>query len=91
VFHVSKLKEAKATDAFPDRVQVDRPDAVTKLDGHDAWYVEEIVGKKVLAKKKVFYQVKWEGFPEWENTWEPKTTLIKQARELIEHYEGQQL
>jgi predicted aspartyl protease len=87
VFHVSKLKEAKETDTFPDRVQVNRPDPIVQLDGEDAWYVEEIVGKKTM-KGKVYYQVKWESFPEWENTWEPKTNLMKYAPDIIQYYEN---
>ena len=34
------------------------------------YIVEEIVGKKIKNGQE-FYFVKWKGYPEEENTWEP--------------------
>lgn len=36
----------------------------------EQFIVEKVTGKKVL-KGKIMYYVKWKGFPENENTWEP--------------------
>ena len=56
------------------------------IDGKEAWYVERIVNKKVV-KNKVYYLVKWCDYPSFENTWEPATTLKKQAKEHVDYYE----
>jgi hypothetical protein len=85
VFHVSKLKRVHETDAF-DREQNTRPTPAMMIDGDEAWYIEEIVGKK-LKGKVVHYQVKWEGYDTWENSWEPVTHL-KQAKDAINDYEA---
>ena len=36
------------------------------------YIVEEIVGKKIKNGQE-FYFVKWKGYPEEENTWEPRS------------------
>jgi hypothetical protein len=87
VFHVSKLRAALESNSFPDRVQMNRP-APELLDGEDAWYIEEIVGKK-LIKGKLHYLVKWENYPTYENTWESAIKLNKQAKEHVDYYEKQ--
>jgi hypothetical protein len=86
VFHVSKLKEAKESVDFPDREQVDRP-APELLGSEDAWEVEALVGKRKRGNK-VEYQVKWVGYPEWENTWEPSVNLERQVPDLVSEYEA---
>jgi hypothetical protein len=87
VFHVSKLRAALESNSFPGRVQMNRP-APELLDGEDAWYIEEIVGKK-LIKGKLHYLVKWENYPTYENTWESAIKLNKQAKEHVDYYEKQ--
>ena len=49
--------------------------------------VEAIRGKKVRGGKykKVLYLIKWKGYPEEENTWEPAENI--HAAELIEKFE----
>jgi hypothetical protein len=84
VFHINKLRRALETDRF-DREQKDRPLPVIKIDGQDAWYVERIVDKRKKGKL-IEYLVKWEGYDEWENTWEPIGNL-KQASDAIQAYE----
>lgn len=86
VFHISKLKRVHETDAFPDREQKNRPLPVVKIDGEDAWYVEKIIGKRVHKKDGLQYKVKWEGFPEWESTWESINNL-KEAKDAVHEYE----
>lgn len=48
--------------------------------------VEAIVGKK-MRYGKPFYRVKWEGYPESENTWEPVENLTDNL-EQIENFEA---
>jgi hypothetical protein len=89
VFHVGKLKKAIETDRFTERKQNDRPLPVVKIDGSDAWYVEKVVDKRKKGNK-VEYLVKWEGYPEWENSWEPAAALKKTAGDAVEAYEKRQ-
>lgn len=44
-----------------------------------------MVGKR-LQNNRIFYQVKWVGYPSFQNTWEPQENLL-QAKDLIETYE----
>lgn len=44
------------------------------MDYQEEYEVEEIVDKKT-RKKKVFYYIKWKGFPSDQNTWEPEKNL----------------
>lgn len=50
--------------------------------------VEKIVGKRIY-KKHVQYLVKWKGYSENENTWEPKSHLLNCSK-LIKLYEEEQ-
>ena len=86
VFHVSKLKEYHSTSDFKDRIQQDRPMPVVKIDGEDEWYVEKIINKRT-KKNRIEYLVKWEGYPEWESTWEPLSNL-NHAKEVVAEYES---
>jgi hypothetical protein len=85
VFHVSKLKRYHSTDSFPDRVQEDRPPPAVLMDGEEYWYVEKIINKKI-KNKKIYYEIKWKDYPEWENTWEPIEN-VKHAVDAINEYE----
>lgn len=55
--------------------------------GSDEYVVEEIQGKKIVAGK-IHYFLKWKGYNENENTWEPKDHL--DCPDLIEAYENKQ-
>ena len=86
-FHVSLLKPyINGRESFPDRDQIIRP-APEKLDsGEDAFEVEAIVGKQ--KRGRVWkYLVKWTGYPEWENTWQPASQMVEQVPDLVNEYE----
>ena len=46
--------------------------------------IEKILSKK-LIKNKIHYQVKWTGFKQ--NTWEPKTQLVKDVPVMVREFE----
>ena len=96
VFHVSLLKPyIDGAEAFPDREQVLRPPPEDlNEEGEELWEVEEIVGKRRRKVKKgrrtrmvTEYLVKWKGYPEWENSWEPERGL-RQAKETIQAFKN---
>jgi len=86
VFHISKLLPYFSSDQYPSRPkQQDRPPPVMQIDGEDAYEVEYIVDKR-KKNGKVQYLVKWVGYPDHENSWEPVSNL-KEAKEAIQEYE----
>ena len=48
--------------------------------------VEQIINKRNV-KNKVEYLVKWQGYADSENTWEPRSTLIKDVAEMVKQYD----
>lgn len=54
----------------------------------EEYEVEEILDSGMDAKtKQVMFLVKWKGYAEDDNTWEPKTNLAH-AKELLNDYEA---
>ena len=74
-----KLKQTKSIFIF------DKP---TDVDSSGFYYVEEIMEKKVI-NKKIYYKVKWDGFPLDECTWEPLDALSN-VHNLIDKFEKTQ-
>ena len=95
VFHVSKLKAyVDGTIPYPDRPQqvMNRPAAGEKIDGEDAWEVERVLKKRIRKVGRsragvVEYLVKWKGYADWENTWEPAHNL-RAAGHMVEQFEA---
>ena len=54
-------------------------------DNVDFFTVERIIEKK-REGKKLFYLVKWEGYPEEQNTWEPVSNLSN-VKDMIREFE----
>lgn len=92
VFHVSLLKpfhDGRA--AFPLRPMPDRPPPDILPDGEEAWEVERILNKRERRvgrdrSKRVEYLVKWKGYADHDNTWEPVSNL-RYAQGRIEEFE----
>ncbi|SGY38977.1 BQ5605_C003g02116 [Microbotryum silenes-dioicae] len=78
VFHVSKLRRWVANDgeAFPGRHAAE-PAAII-VQGNEEWEVERIVDEKGKGKRKKFL-VKWKGWADSDNTWEPRSHLEETA------------
>ena len=66
------------------------PEAITSMDGHEEYFVEEIVnhrerkhGRRPIKEYLVF----WEGSPARDATWESEDNL-QNAQEKLEEYYG---
>ena len=84
VFHSSKLKIYHEND--PEKYahrELPRPDPID-IDGGQEWVVEAIVDEKGKGRNKRFL-IKWEGYPDSENTWEPAANVEEtEAMEIWE-------
>jgi hypothetical protein len=53
--------------------------------GNPLWEVEALQGKKIMNEIP-YYFVKWAGYPESDNTWEPYSNL-EEVKGMVEEYE----
>jgi len=51
----------------------------------EEYVVEKVVDKKILDDGGILYLIKWEGYPDSDNTWEPKENIT--SKTLIAQYE----
>ncbi|SGY81038.1 BQ5605_C009g05444 [Microbotryum silenes-dioicae] len=74
IFHTSKLRHWTDNDgaAFPGR-EATEPASVV-VQGNEEWEVDRIVDEKGKGKRKR-YLVKWKGWADSDNTWEPRAHL----------------
>jgi hypothetical protein len=80
VFHGSLLTQYKETTMNGNRYQEPVPDLI---DGQPEWEVECILGTR-KRHHQLQYLVRWKGFSEAHDSWEPLTNL--NADELIKKY-----
>ena len=76
-FHVSLLELYRKRDG------VEPPEPID-IDGEDEWEVEEILAERTKNGKKQYY-VRWAGFSEAHDSWEPEQNLVN-AREAVERF-----
>jgi hypothetical protein len=81
VFHVSLLRPVEE-NGIPGRRQ-DEPPAVI-VEGEEEFEVERIMRAK-REKGMLKWEVKWKGYSDENNTWEPWENL-KNARESIDYF-----
>lgn len=84
VFHASLLSKAPESSMRPLQLP---PPPVLVLDQPE-YEVESILDKKILRGQEYFF-VKWKGYPDNENTWEPKRNLQHSAQ-LLKDFTSQQ-
>jgi len=53
----------------------------------EEYVVEQILSHRVTRKGKLEYYLKWKGFSDADNTWEPAENL--NCKDLVEAYEAQ--
>ena len=63
-------------------------DVVCVIDENPYWHVEEIRDVQVDVKGKLMYLVKWAGYPENQNSWEPEENCSL-ARRLVTEFHQQ--
>src|SRR6266403_1001580 len=84
VFHASLLTPYYETTAHGPNFTRPPPDLI---DGEEEYEVERIVAHRQFGRsKRLQYLIKWKGYPESDNTWEPADQV--HAPELIKHHQA---
>ena len=82
MFHASLLTPYKETEEHGPNFTRPPPDII---DNEEQYEVEAIRSHRYHGKRKQLqYLVKWKGYPESDNTWEPADHL--QAPDLLKAY-----
>ena len=82
VFHACFLTPPKENDTHGPNYMRPPPDLI---DGEEEYEGEAIVGHKT-TRGGIRYQIKWKGYSSAENTWEPESALIPNAKEILQQY-----
>ena len=85
VFHVLLLYCYVLPDTIPGHSVPNRPPVVS-IDNHEEFYIEVILDKHI-RHNWTQYLVKWDGYPEYDSTWEPVTNL-EHSRKAITDFEA---
>ncbi len=86
VFNIMWLKRYKE-DTIEGRKPPPQQPLATYADGSVYWEIERIVDHR-RRRGSLQYLVKWLGFPEHDNTWEPRSTLVTRGvklKQLVEY------
>ena len=83
-FHTSLLKPYKH-DPDPDRLNLPN-EGMVQAGGETGAYLVEGILKHKKEKGSIYYLVKWLGYPDEYNSWEPLESLAKPAGGLINNY-----
>jgi hypothetical protein len=84
VFHVSLLDRVRPTSLEPRRPPA--PPALYVKDDQEYFEIEDIVDSKrdTDNSRRLKYLIKWKGFPDSENSWEPLSNIP--ARGLVKEF-----
>jgi hypothetical protein len=77
VFHASLLEPYRPDNQIP-HPEIQIAETLTSL-GDDIWEVEKIIERKKDNSGRWLYHVKWTGYPENENSWEPGVNISHNA------------
>jgi transposase InsO family protein len=93
-FHVSQLRpfvdDSSTTDSMPPP-----PPPPVKVAGGETYYTVEAIRRHRRRRRSsrrgqiTELLVKWEGYPEYENTWEPEARLKRDVPDLVADYWAQ--
>ena len=82
VFHVDRLRPTKTASLVPNR-EFPEPEPII-VDEEEQYEVEKILDSKVV-RKKFKYLVKWKGYPDSENSWEPEEN-VRDAKKAVAQF-----
>ena len=92
VFHVNLLRPYHdGTSDFPSRDSVARPLPDLNDRGEEEFEVERILDMEMRTKGRSrvpYYFVKWKGYPDSDNSWEPHDNLRGTAEEAVSEFEA---
>jgi len=81
VFHVSLLDRYIESD-LPGRVQPPPPPVI--IEDQIEYEAEEVLDSKIM-RRRLFYLIKWKGYPVSDNSWEPVSHLSN-AKDLVDSF-----
>ena len=86
VFHISLLERAVEDETLHPSPSSPPPIVV---EGQSYWEIEAIVNsrlRKQRGRPTVEYEVKWKGYSDYDNTWEPYTSLKDTVIDMIKDF-----
>jgi hypothetical protein len=84
-FHTAVLHLYKETELHGPNFTETPPDLV---EGHEEWEVDNVLASRHTGKKKMLqYLVRWKGFSEAHNSWEPKRNLDNASLKMKEFHD----
>jgi hypothetical protein len=86
VFHVSLLRPYKDPASFPDRALPTPPPLPVTIEDTPEYVVERILDHRT-RHHRLEYLVKWEGYPDYDASWEPGEHLAN-APEILREYKA---
>jgi hypothetical protein len=84
-FHTAVLHPYKETELHGPNFTEAPPDLV---EGHEEWEVDNVLASRHTGQRKMLqYLVRWKGFSEAHNSWEPKRNLGNAALKVKEFHD----
>jgi hypothetical protein len=72
---------------LPSKETLSIPQAVLAPQEESEYFeIEQIMKHKILPTNKIMLFIKWNGYDEAHNTWEPLSTFYNDASELVNEY-----